>query len=320
MAGIHRPTVESFPGWQRKISEEVASRQEKMLVFTQFREMTDPLSAFLAKVFDRPGLVLHGGTPVKKRKQLVDAFQGKESPSRFFILSLKAGGTGLNLTAASHVVHFDRWWNPAVENQATDRGQFRIGQKRNVLVHKFVCQGTIEEKIDELITEKSAIAEEVLEGGSEVLLTEMDNEQLLKILAPGCGSSARELGDETASDSPCSCSQRAGEYGRNLKMSWYAFKPYVSVAQRQRNAAREVAKLAKKGRTISPVKLASNKIAATFWGKAWCENLEAYSDFSNRLPRGRSYVRNGSVVDLQIQAGKITALRKRIRPLHGDDP
>jgi non-specific serine/threonine protein kinase len=140
-----------------EISEEVASRQEKMLVFTQFREMTDPLSLLLAKVFDRPGLVLHGGTAVKKRKELVDAFQADEGPP-FFILSLKAGGTGLNLTAASHVVHFDRWWNPAVENQATDRA-FRIGQKRNVLVHKFVCQGTIEEKIDELIREKTQLTQ-----------------------------------------------------------------------------------------------------------------------------------------------------------------
>ena len=93
--------------------------------------------------------MLHGGTPVKKRRELVDAFQRDDGPP-FFVLSLKAGGTGLNLTAASHVIHFDRWWNPAVENQATDRA-FRIGQKRNVLVHKFVCRGTVEERIDALI-------------------------------------------------------------------------------------------------------------------------------------------------------------------------
>jgi non-specific serine/threonine protein kinase len=164
-----------------EISEEVASRQEKMLVFTQFREMTDPLSLLLAKVFDRPGLVLHGGTAVKKRKELVDAFQADEGPP-FFILSLKAGGTGLNLTAASHVVHFDRWWNPAVENQATDRA-FRIGQKRNVLVHKFVCQGTIEEKIDELIREKTQLTQELLEGGAEKMLTEMSNDELIKLVS-----------------------------------------------------------------------------------------------------------------------------------------
>ena len=133
----------------REIAEVVAARQEKMLVFTQFREMTAPLAAFLGGVFGRPGLVLHGETAVKNRKALVQTFQEDETVP-FFVLSLKAGGSGLTLTAASHVVHFDRWWNPAVENQATDRA-FRIGQKKNVLVHKFVCQGTVEEKIDALI-------------------------------------------------------------------------------------------------------------------------------------------------------------------------
>jgi len=114
-----------------EIAETIASKREKVLVFTQFREMTVPIAKFLETVFERPGLVLHGDTPVKKRKELVDAFQDDRGPP-FFVLSLKAGGTGLNLTAASHVVHFDRWWNPAVENQATDRA-FRIGQKKNVL-------------------------------------------------------------------------------------------------------------------------------------------------------------------------------------------
>ncbi len=133
----------------REIAEVVASRQEKLLVFTQFREMTAPLATFLGGIFGRPGLVLHGETAVKHRRALVQTFQDDETVP-FFVLSLKAGGSGLTLTAASHVVHFDRWWNPAVENQATDRA-FRIGQKRNVLVHKFVCRGTVEEKIDALI-------------------------------------------------------------------------------------------------------------------------------------------------------------------------
>ncbi len=133
----------------REIAEVIASRQEKVLVFTQFKETTKPLEAFLGGVFGRPGLVLHGGTEVKKRRELVKLFQEDESVP-FFILSLKAGGTGLNLTAASHVIHFDRWWNPAIENQATDRA-FRIGQTRNVLVHKFVCRGTVEDKIDQMI-------------------------------------------------------------------------------------------------------------------------------------------------------------------------
>jgi non-specific serine/threonine protein kinase len=164
----------------RELAEEIASRQEKVLIFTQFREMTGPIATFLAALFGRPGLVLHGGTPVGERKKLVDRFQHEDGPP-FFVLSLKAGGSGLNLTAASHVIHFDRWWNPAVENQATDRA-FRIGQKKNVMVHKFVCKGTVEEKIDALIAAKSGLATELLEG-AETLLTEMDDEALLKLVA-----------------------------------------------------------------------------------------------------------------------------------------
>jgi SNF2-related domain/SNF2 Helicase protein/Helicase conserved C-terminal domain len=165
-----------------EIAEEIASRQEKVLVFTQFREIADPLAGFLATLFGRSGLVLHGGTSVKKRKEFVDQFQREDGPP-FFVLSLKAGGTGLNLTAASHVIHFDRWWNPAIENQATDRA-FRIGQKKNVLVHKFICRGTVEERIDEMIAQKSQVAVDAIgEGDSgEVLLTEMDNDTLLRFV------------------------------------------------------------------------------------------------------------------------------------------
>lgn len=164
----------------RELAEEIASRQEKVLIFTQFREITGPLATFLATLFGRPGLVLHGGTPVAERKKLVERFQNEDGPP-FFVLSLKAGGTGLNLTAASHVIHFDRWWNPAVENQATDRA-FRIGQKKNVVVHKFICKGTVEEKIDELITAKAGLATDLLEG-AETLLTEMDDEALLRMVS-----------------------------------------------------------------------------------------------------------------------------------------
>ncbi|MBO0697350.1 MAG: DEAD/DEAH box helicase [Zavarzinella sp.] len=165
-----------------EISEEIASRQEKVLVFTQFREIAEPLAEFLATLFGRSGLVLHGGTGIKKRKEFVDQFQREDGPP-FFVLSLKAGGTGLNLTAAAHVIHFDRWWNPAVENQATDRA-FRIGQKKNVLVHKFICRGTIEERIDEMISRKTQVAGEVIGGEDtgEVLLTEMDNDTLLRFV------------------------------------------------------------------------------------------------------------------------------------------
>jgi non-specific serine/threonine protein kinase len=165
----------------RELCEEIASKQEKVLVFTQYREVTEPLARYLESVFGQCGVVLHGGTPVSKRKELVDAFQQDGGPP-FFVLSLKAGGTGLNLTAASHVVHFDRWWNPAVENQATDRA-FRIGQKRNVMVHKFTCRGTLEERINEVIAGKSALADGILGEGAERLMTAMNNAELLRFVA-----------------------------------------------------------------------------------------------------------------------------------------
>jgi non-specific serine/threonine protein kinase len=163
-----------------EIAEEIGSRQEKMLVFTQFREMTEPLHEHLSRSFKRPGLILHGGTSIKQRQKLVEQFQSESGPP-FFVLSLKAAGTGLNLTAANHVVHFDRWWNPAVENQATDRA-FRIGQHRNVLAHKFICKGTMEEKIDILIDEKKDLADSLLSEGAEKLMTDMNNEELLKFV------------------------------------------------------------------------------------------------------------------------------------------
>jgi non-specific serine/threonine protein kinase len=174
----------------RDIVEVVAARQEKALIFTQFRETTAPLAAFLGSVFGRAGLVLHGETEVKKRKELVRRFQEDENIP-FFLLSLKAGGAGLNLTAASHVIHFDRWWNPAVENQATDRA-FRIGQTRNVLVHKFICRGTVEEKIDQLIESKKQLVGDLLGGGSEMALTEMKDEELLKLVALDLSAAMRE--------------------------------------------------------------------------------------------------------------------------------
>ncbi|PYT65495.1 MAG: ATP-dependent helicase [Acidobacteria bacterium] len=175
----------------REIVETIAAKQEKVLVFTQFRELTRPLEAFLGYVFGRPGLVLDGETEVRKRKELVRRFQEEERIG-FFVLSLKAGGSGLNLTAASHVVHFDRWWNPAVENQATDRA-FRIGQTKNVLVHKFVCRGTVEEKIDKLIESKQQLSKDLLEGGADLLLTEMNDEDLLRLVALDLNSAQAEV-------------------------------------------------------------------------------------------------------------------------------
>jgi len=165
----------------REIVEAVAAKQEKVLVFTQFREATEPLAAFLAGLFGRSGLVLHGSTPVRARGGLVRRFQ-EDATVPFFVLSLKAGGSGLNLTAASHVVHFDRWWNPAVEDQATDRA-YRIGQHRNVLVHKLVCRGTVEERIDRLIEDKQKMVRGVLQGGGETLLTEMSDDELMAMVA-----------------------------------------------------------------------------------------------------------------------------------------
>ncbi len=165
----------------RELAESIAERQEKVLVFTQFREMTDPLCEQLSLVFGQRGLVLHGGTAVKKRQSLVQRFQADED-CPFMVLSLKAGGTGLNLTAASQVIHFDRWWNPAVENQATDRA-FRIGQKKNVLVHKFVCRGTIEERIDEMLAQKQSLSDEVLSSGTAQALTEMSDTELISMVS-----------------------------------------------------------------------------------------------------------------------------------------
>ncbi len=175
-----------------QICQPIAERQEKMLVFTQFQTVCEPLAKYLESVFGQPGLVLHGGVPVGKRKELVRRFQ-EEDGLPFFVISVKAGGTGLNLTAASHVVHFDRWWNPAVENQATDRA-FRIGQKRNVLVHKFVCRGTLEERIDQMIRDKQELADQVLGAKSEgeTLLTEMSDRELLKFVALDITRAAEE--------------------------------------------------------------------------------------------------------------------------------
>ena len=163
-----------------ELCEELAARQERVLIFTQYREIIDPLAEYAATLFGRAGLVLHGGTEVGERRTVVERFQADDGPP-FLILSLKAGGTGLNLTGASHVIHFDRWWNPAVENQATDRA-FRIGQRRNVLVHKFITRGTVEERIDAMIADKRQLAQDVLGGEREISLTELPDDELLDLV------------------------------------------------------------------------------------------------------------------------------------------
>lgn len=163
--------------------EEVFAVRERALVFTQFAVMGSILKRHLEDTFGREALFLHGGVVKSLRDRMVERFQEGDGGPGIFILTVKAGGTGLNLTRASHVFHFDRWWNPAVENQATDRA-FRIGQKKNVQVHKFICAGTLEERIDEMIEKKTAVSATVI-GEGEGWLTELSNEDLKRVFALG---------------------------------------------------------------------------------------------------------------------------------------
>ena len=151
-----------------------------MLIFTQNAEMGEILERYMQETFGEETLFLHGGVLKAKRDAMVARFQEEENGPRLFVLSLKAGGTGLNLTRANHVVLFDRWWNPAVEQQAVDRA-FRIGQKKNVQVHAFVCQGTVEEEIDMIIESKKEIAG-VTVGSGESWLTKLTTDELKDIL------------------------------------------------------------------------------------------------------------------------------------------
>jgi non-specific serine/threonine protein kinase len=162
-----------------EICETIRDKHESVLVFTQFREMCEPLSRYLETIFGRKGLVIHGATTPKKRGAIVEQFNSEYVP--YMVLSLKAGGVGLNLTAANHVIHFDRWWNPATENQATDRA-FRIGQTKDVMVHKFVTTGTIEEKIDAIIESKSKLASDVIaKSTGENWVTELSDQELMNL-------------------------------------------------------------------------------------------------------------------------------------------
>jgi SNF2 family DNA or RNA helicase len=155
--------------------EEVISAGDRSLIFTQYAEMGTFLQAYLEEQAGGEVLFLHGGTPAKRREAMVQQFQSPNGPA-LFILSLKAGGTGLNLTHANNVFHYDRWYNPAVENQATDRA-FRIGQTRNVQVHKFICLGTLEERIDAMIESKKNLAEQIV-GEGEGWISEMSTDEL----------------------------------------------------------------------------------------------------------------------------------------------
>ncbi|HET6532937.1 MAG TPA: SNF2-related protein [Actinoplanes sp.] len=167
-----------------ELTEEIIEDGDKALVFTQYAELGTMLEPYLAAHLDRPVLWLHGGLPKARRDELVDRFQHDDEPM-LFLLSLKAAGTGLNLTAANHVIHFDRWWNPAVEDQATDRA-FRIGQSRNVQVRKFICTGTLEEKIDDMIERKKALASSVV-GTGEDWVTDLSTDQLRELFSLDAG-------------------------------------------------------------------------------------------------------------------------------------
>jgi len=166
----------------REICETIHEKREKLLVFTQFKELTEPLHDFLHEIFGRKGLVLHGSVAVGKRKKIIEHFQSPDYSTPFMVLSLKAGGVGLNLTEANHVIHFDRWWNPAVENQATDRA-FRIGQKKNVIVHKFLTKGTVEERIDMMLEEKSRLSRDIIADTGESWITEMKDDELMDLFS-----------------------------------------------------------------------------------------------------------------------------------------
>ncbi len=163
-----------------ELLDEVLSVGDRCLIFTQYKEMGTLLHQLLPERFACGVQFIHGGTSAKKRTEMMQRFQEDEEGPQVFILSLKAGGTGLNLTRANHVFHFDRWWNPAVEDQATDRA-FRIGQKRNVEVHKFVCVGTLEERIDEMIEQKKVLAESVV-GSDESWITELSDRELREMV------------------------------------------------------------------------------------------------------------------------------------------
>jgi superfamily II DNA or RNA helicase len=178
--------------------EEAMAAGDKVLVFTQFREMGDKLVDHFASNLGCEVVFLHGGTPKKSRDEMVRRFQEEPHGPRVFVLSVKAGGTGLNLTAASHVFHYDRWWNPAVEDQATDRA-YRIGQKRAVQVHKLVCAGTVEEKIDRLLEQKRELATKIV-GAGEQWITELDGRELRDLFALSEGAVAD--GDEDDGEAP----------------------------------------------------------------------------------------------------------------------
>ena len=286
MARGPRPTAASSRACARS-PRSSPRKQEKVLVFTQFREITAPLAAFLG-IGVRPA-----GAGAARRDRGEEApgagpaVSGGRNACRSSCSRSRRAAPGLNLTAASHVIHFDRWWNPAVENQATDRA-FRIGQTKNVLVHKFVCRGTVEEKIDQLIDSKRQLSQDLLEGGADLLLTEMNDDELLKLVALDLHAASQEIDGwiTTTMEALRAGGRRAGARRR---ASWRSCR--------------------KKGHDVSPVVIEGRDDRARRSGaRPGATTSSATATYANRLPRGRTYVRNGSVVDLQIAPGKVTAL------------
>ena len=177
-----------------EMMEEVIAEGDHALVFTQYKEMGDLLVEHFEDRLDVDTPFIHGGVPIKKREQIVDTFQNDRDAAPILLLSIKAGGTGLNLTRATHVFHFDRWWNPAVEDQATDRA-FRVGQKRNVQVHKMICSGTVEDKIDDILESKRGLAESIV-GSGEGWITELSDDELRDLFSLGKTAAVYDEVDE----------------------------------------------------------------------------------------------------------------------------
>ena len=163
-----------------EMTKEVIDNGESILIFSQFKEICGALNTMLKTQFGYNTHYLHGGTSRKKREEMISQFQAPDAPPTIFILSLKAGGVGITLTKANHVIHFDRWWNPAVENQATDRA-YRIGQQKTVFAHKFITMGTIEERIDKMLEDKQKVSDMIV-GNDESWLSKLDAKSFMKLI------------------------------------------------------------------------------------------------------------------------------------------
>ena len=261
-----------------EICEEIVAEGDRALCFTQYAEFGRMLQPYLTARTGCEVLFLHGGTSRKQRDAMVARFQQADEPL-LFLLSLKAGGTGLNLTSANHVIHIDRWWNPAVEDQATDRA-FRIGQRRDVQVRKFVCVGTLEERIDAMIEQKKALAEQIV-GTGESWLTELSTAALREVLAL----------------SPDAVSYEHGVVMNERYFRWADASGPIAVE--------------------GGIKAKSKRgaIGEQWWSRRFIAVLESYgAGMSGRLNRGKNYARRGQVIEFSLTAGKVAALVQGSRP------